>query len=447
MPCLQQLPRPLRPLAGPLLLVLVLAGTGCGGSDPSESSRDRPATSGDSSPETTFREDAAFLRQHGDVQILEAEHGGRVALSAAYQGRVMTSAVAPDGRSLGWVNRSFIRRDTAGTAFDNYGGEDRFWLGPEGGQYGLYFPPVDSVEETAAGDALGKEFFSLSAWRVPADLQRGRWTLEHRSEERVTFSRVMSVTNVQGTRFRVRVDRTVELLDGEDVEQFWHVRPAGDLEWVGYQTINRVTNVGHDPWRPETGLLSAWILGQYEPFGTSWVVLPYRSGHEGPVVTDGYFGPVPPDRMEVRDEYVLFKADGDHRSKIGIGPAHARSVLGSYNRAEELLTLVHFNRPDTASRYVNSLWNDQERPYGGNVVHSYNDGPTEPGGSSLGGFYELETSSPALALRPGEAYTHVHRTLHVTGSPGVLDRLVEETLEVPGSTIATGISGGDDAGD
>lgn len=447
MHCLQPFHRPLPPSVAPLLVVLTLAPAGCGGSDTSEPSPDRSATSAAESPVTTFREDVAFLREHSGVQTLQAAHGGRVALSAAYQGRVMTSAVGPDRRSLGWVNRSFIRRDTVGTAFDNYGGEDRFWLGPEGGQYGLYFPPVDSVRTADEEGSLGSDFFSLSAWQVPTDLQRGRWTLENRTDERVTFSRELRVTNVQGTSFRVRVDRTVELLDGDAVERFWGVRPTDDLEWVGYQTINRVTNVGHDPWRPETGLLSVWILGQFEPFGTSWVVLPYRSENEGPVVSDAYFGPVPSDRMEVREGYVLFEADGDHRSKIGIGPAHARSVLGSYNRAEQLLTLVHFNRPDSASRYVNSLWRNQDRPYDGKVVHSYNDGPAEPGGASLGGFYELETSSPALALRPGEAYTHVHRTLHLTGSTGVLDRLVEETLGVHGSTIAVGIPGGEDSGD
>jgi hypothetical protein len=45
------------------------------------------------------------------------------------------------GQSFGWINRDFIRAGKTGTQFDNYGGEDRFWLGPEGGQLGLYFAP------------------------------------------------------------------------------------------------------------------------------------------------------------------------------------------------------------------------------------------------------------------------------------------------------------------
>ena len=71
--------------------------------------------------------------------------GGRIAVSGKYQARVMTSAVEPHGASLGFVNRSFIDAGKTGTAFDNYGGEDRFWLGPEGGQYALYFPRRQAV--------------------------------------------------------------------------------------------------------------------------------------------------------------------------------------------------------------------------------------------------------------------------------------------------------------
>ena len=87
----------------------------------------------------TFADDLSFLQRHGEVIVLETTSGGRVALSAKYQGRIMTSAVEPTGLSLGWIHRRFIDEGKTGTQFDNYGGEDRFWLGPEGGQYALYF--------------------------------------------------------------------------------------------------------------------------------------------------------------------------------------------------------------------------------------------------------------------------------------------------------------------
>ena len=53
----------------------------------------------------------------------------------------MTSTVGGlDGSSLGWVNRpAFISRKDP--KFTNYGAEERLWLGPEGGQFSLYFKP------------------------------------------------------------------------------------------------------------------------------------------------------------------------------------------------------------------------------------------------------------------------------------------------------------------
>jgi len=54
------------------------------------------------------------------------------------------------------------------------------------------------------------------------------------------------------------------------------------------------------------------------------------------------------------------------------------------------------------------------------VVNSYNDGPPSPGAKPLGPFYELESSSPALALKPGESATHIHRTIHLQGDENVV---------------------------
>ena len=51
-------------------------------------------------------------------------------------------------------------------------------------------------------------------------------------------------------------------------------------------------------------------------------------------------------------------------------------------------------------------------PYSGDALNSYNDGPLEDG-SQMGPFYELETSSPAAALKPGESITHSQITIHL----------------------------------
>ena len=76
------------------------------------------------------------------------------------------------------------------------------------------------------------------------------------------------------------------------------------------------------------------------------------------------------------------------------------------------------------------MWEIQEKPFAGDVVNSYNDGPAAPGAKPLGPFYELETSSPAAALAPGGTLTHVHTTMHFTGSEKALDEIARQVLGV-----------------
>ena len=174
-----------------------------------------------------------------------------------------------------------------------------------------------------------------------------------------------------------------------------------------------MTNAGAAPWTKASGLLSVWILGQFIPSPDTTIAIPFAPGAEsalGPVVNDAYFGKVPPDRLVVKDAAILFRADGQYRSKIGLSPSRALSIAGSYDAARHVLTLVQFTRQADAHDYVNSMWEIQREPFKGDTLNSYNDGPVAPGQPPLGPFYELETSSPALALAPGEHYTHTHRT-------------------------------------
>ncbi len=113
-------------------------------------------------------------------------------------------------------------------------------------------------------------------------------------------------------------------------------------------------------------------------------------------------------------------------------------MLGSYSASARLLTLVHYDKPAAARDYVNSMWELQKEPYGGDVVNSYNDGSPGPGLPPLGGFYELETSSPAAALKPGESLVHTHRTFHFVGERPALDPIATRVLGVGASRIAEG---------
>ena len=86
----------------------------------------------------TFGDALAFLREHTDV-ILLAAGDAQVAVVAEYQGRVMTSTSGgADGPSYGWINREAIASGERQPHINVFGGEDRFWLGPEGGQFSIF---------------------------------------------------------------------------------------------------------------------------------------------------------------------------------------------------------------------------------------------------------------------------------------------------------------------
>jgi hypothetical protein len=155
--------------------------------------------------------------------------------------------------------------------------------------------------------------------------------------------------------------------------------------------------------------------------------VPFQKGPpsaRGPIVNDSYFGKVPGDRLVVQNGVLFFRADANYRSKIGVPPRRAKSVLGSYDAPQKTLTIVQFTLPRGVTDYVNSVWELQPSPFGGDVVNSYNDN------GNLGRFYELESSSPALALKPGASATHTHQTIHLQGGEPELDAIARVVLGV-----------------
>jgi hypothetical protein len=372
-------------------------------------------------PLQTFGDDLAFLKAQTRVVVLaDARTGARVAVCPDLQGRVMTSSARGEsGQSFGWVNRALLASHVPDPRFNAYGGEDRFWLGPEGGQFGLYF---------AKGDP-----YDLAHWKVPGALDTEPYPVESQAADRVSFTKRMAITNHAGTRFDLELHRTVRLLPAAEAARLLGLGDLTGLDVVAYESENRITNVGAAPWRRETGLVSIWILGMFKPSPSTTVVVPFRPGPEstlGPIVNDAYFGKVPPDRLAVRDRVLFFKGDGERRGKIGVPAARAQSVLGSYDMGEGVLTLVQLERPEGARGYVNSMWEEQREPYAGDVVNSYNDGPPAPGAKPLGPFYELETSSPAAALAPRASLVHRHRTVHMVGDQARLEAAARAALGV-----------------
>src|ERR1043166_4029355 len=155
------------------------------------------ATAPGISSAASFGEDIAFLNQHTDVIVLSnKETQAKVAVVPAWQGRVMTSSAEGDsGRSFGWINRELIASGKSQPHINARGGEDRFWLGPEGGQFSIFF-------------AKGAPF-DLDHWFTPAAIDTMPYQLVNQSMNMAKFTALFALTNYSGTRFELKVNREV----------------------------------------------------------------------------------------------------------------------------------------------------------------------------------------------------------------------------------------------
>jgi len=370
----------------------------------------------------TYGDDVRFMKNYVDlIELTDASNQSKVALSAALQGRVMTSSAFGDkGRSYGWINKELFKSQDTLDHINVFGGEERFWLGPEGGQYSIFFEK-------------GTEF-TLEDWYTPRLIDLEHFEVKAVSSNKVVFFKKASLKNYSGFQFHLGIEREVAILSEEDIQNKLGLQelPKG-LKTVAYKTTNTLSNLGEIPWKKETGLLSIWLLGMFNHSPNTTIMIPFVEGDDsvlGKVVNDTYFGKVPADRLVVKDNVIYFKGDGAYRSKIGLSPMRAKDIAGSYDSKNGVLTIVKYNKPKNQTDYVNSMWEIQEEPFSGDVINAYNDGEPEPGKKPLGPFYELETSSPALDLKSGESETHIQTTFHIEGTASKLEPIIKKIFGV-----------------
>jgi hypothetical protein len=354
----------------------------------------------------TFGYDLEFLKQHHPDMVLLKDLNGsaQVIVLPAYQGRVMTSTSDGEkGLSYGWINHDLIATGAFSEHFTALGGEERFWLGPEGGQFSLFFKKGSD--------------FTFNNWYVPKAIDSEAFNLIFSTNTEAKFEKTMQIENYSGTRFDLKINRTISLLDQKTIGQLLGIELSSAIRSVGFQSENVLTNIGSKGWEKQSGLLSMWILSMLQSNDQTNVVMPYKKGDSlslGKIVTDDYFGKLTSDRLKIGDGYLLFKADAKQRSKIGVSPKRALPIAGSYDAKNKVLTIAQFTLSDGLTDYVNSAWKLQDNPFEGDAVNAYTDGPID--GKQMGKFYELESSSPALSLAPMKNAKHIHRTIHLSGS-------------------------------
>ncbi|RJP17796.1 MAG: hypothetical protein C4520_15615 [Candidatus Abyssobacteria bacterium SURF_5] len=336
----------------------------------------------------TFEGTRRLLASHGlrTLVLRRKPDEGCLLIAPDLSGRIIAVSLdGPGGENFGFVKEEAIANKGRNPQFNAYGGALRWWIGPEGGQYGLAFPP-------------GTNRFDLDSWRIPEEYNGKSFNVLYPKDTEGSAALLGAecrLENASGTRFHIGVSCRIGLIGSPLPPK----KKSASLRHFGYRCEMCFENLSSAPMRRETGLVSIWMLGMYMPSAHAFVIAPFEKGGAKKIVTDTYFSPsgLSRHRLMIRenDGYLVFRADGKERSKIGLSRSRASATLGSIDFTRNLLTVWRFPVRRRMA-YVNSLWELQKHPYSGDVVNSYNDD------GKIGDFYELECSSPALALLPGE---------------------------------------------
>ncbi len=391
------------------LLVMIVASS-CNSGDQKQQIKNEDLKS---YKEGTFGYDLNFLKQHDSIVILKDGETSQIIVSPKYQAKVFTStAEGNEGLSFGWVNYKAFTAPVD-SHMNAFGGENRFWLGPEGGKFSLFFKP-------------GSEMV-FDKWKTPPPIDTEAWNVTNESNSSVVMQKDMKLTNYKGTEMQLLVDRTINILDRHQISNNTGLALDTAVKAVGYETINVLTNKGANEWTEATGMPCMWILDMFKPTPATVIVVPFKNAGGQPfkkVATTNYFGQIPPERLKHTDDVLYFKADGKSRGKLGVVPGKAKTFAGSYDSQNKVLTAIMFD-VEPQAKYLNQEWNTTKPSFQGDAVNAYNDGPLADG-SQMGPFYEIESVSPAAFLKPNQTLSHKHSVFHFTGSEQALDGIAKK---------------------
>jgi len=368
----------------------------------------------------SFSSDLDFLLSKDDnLLILSNETGkSQIIVSPKYQGKVFTStANGRDGLSFGYINYKAFETDVLDEHINVYGGENRFWLGPEGGKFSIFFLP-DSEQ-------------IFENWRTPSSIDTEGWSLVSSSKNEVVMAKSTRLKNSMDCVLDIDLNRKVSLLLKSEISSLLDVSIPSNIQVVAYKTENSITNRNNFEWNKETGTVCIWMLDMFNPSPNALTIIPYNEGSEesmGRIVTTDYFGEIPIDRIKLDDENIYLKTDGCYRCKLGLNALRTTSLAANYDPDCNRLTVVTFNT-DKQAIYLNQEWGVDKKSFDGDALNAYNDGPLEDG-SIMGPFLELESSSPAAFLKPNKTLTHYHSVFHFMGDEQSLSEISTKLLGV-----------------
>lgn len=379
--------------------------------------------------ENCFAYDIDFLHKYdSSLIILKAGNGkSQIAISPKYQSKVFTStANGMKGKSFGWINYKAFSSEPS-NQMNAFGGENRLWLGPEGGIYSLFFKP--------------KTEMVFSNWHTPTPIDIEPWTVLSNDKSKASLTKQMSIENYKGNVFSIKVEREIKILSALEIAQMLNIKLAKTVHSVAYQTDNKIINTGNTEWNEKSGVPCIWMLDMLKPTPNTIVVVPFRDTERTKfkdVATTNYFGEIPANRLKNSQNVLFFKADGKHRSKLGVKPNKAKPIAGSYDADGKTLTIILFDL-ESEGKYLNQEWNTNKEPFSGDAMNTYNDGPLADR-SQMGPFYEIESVSPAAFLKPNECIKHKHSVFHFVGSEAELTIISKKLLGVSIKHIKTSLN-------
>ncbi|MDR1556134.1 MAG: hypothetical protein LBS88_03760 [Tannerellaceae bacterium] len=373
----------------------------------------------------TFGYDLQYLSARGSMIVLQSDDAqAQLIVSPGYQGKVFTStAQGPEGRSLGFVNYKVFESGELNEHMNGYGGENRLWIGPEGGCFSIFFKPgVTQVYDH---------------WFTPPPFDTEPWQVLDSAGKEVRMEKEMQVSNYLGSRLHLNVQRRVSLLEATGIQTALGIIPGEKVKTVAYATENSLTNLNDYAWTAETGTVCIWMLDMFRPAPRALTIVPFIRGDEkelGVVATTAYFGEIPAGRYREKDGCVFLKTDGKYRSKIGLNSKRTQAIAGNYDPDSQHLIVTTFD-VDREAVYLNQEWNPEKDPLRGDVFNAYNDGPLDDG-SIMGPFLELESGSPAALIAPGESLIHNHHVFHFVGEEAALSAITETLFGIPAKELA-----------
>ena len=357
------------------------------------------------SDNNSFGDDLEFISQYQQPIVLSRDNS-KVMVSPKYQGRVLTSTLNGFcGESFGWINYDLISSQIIKEGGNGYGGEDRFWLGPIGSKYTLYYN----------GKTISNE-----NWYVPKAIDIGPYDVVNKTDSIVRFQKVLNLKNNIDTEFKIELTREVRVFSNAEIEKELGIEIPDNMNVVGFQSENSIKNIGDD-WVLENGLIAPWSLGMFKGNSKSIAIFPFK----GKLNLQTYLAELNEDRLRIFDNVVCYKTDGSFRSKIGLNKFNALPLIGNFDFKNNILTIITYSHHPNG-QYLSCKETNHNNLFNGDVVNSYNNDSNN--GKST--FFELESAAPAYELRTGESNNHIHRTFHFKGDLEGLNILCKELLGV-----------------